>query len=87
MPGVTSSPRASSTRGTSAMRSRHESAVDGHLPEPVVRIEIAVGVAELGETRGQHLEMPRLVDRDADPIPIVVASACRESGRPHPRRD
>ena len=44
-----------------------------HFPQPVVRVEVAVVVAQLAQPRAQHREMPRLVRRHAYPVRVVVA--------------
>ena len=43
----------------------------GHFPQAVVRVEIAVGVAQLGESFREHGEVASFVVRAAGPVAVV----------------
>ncbi len=80
MPGVTSSPRASS----SARHQRHAHqagmrALLRHFPQAVVRGKVSVGNAQFGQPPAQQPEMARLVGRDAGPVEVVLRRHCAEA--------
>ena len=50
-----------------------------HVPQTIVRVEVAVGMTEFGQSRGQPPEMARFVDGDSDPVTIVRGRQAAES--------
>ena len=49
------------------------------FPQSVVRGEISVGMAEIGETCRQQFEMSRFIDGDTEPVAVIVGRHAAES--------
>ena len=84
--GVTSRPRASSTSGTTASRAARSWAVSWLDCQSVMCGQGAVPAAEIGQQARQHVEMPRLVVGDLDPVVAEALAYRLRTGRRCPRR-